>query len=79
MAHPGMVAAMSFSVMPSWPSIVVSSGHPDDIGRVLTAFQRRLLVGTPPLAGPALVGVGEECATVMRRIDHYTEEQSTPQ
>lgn len=78
MAYPGMVAAMSLAVMRSWRSIVADSGHPDDIGRVLAEFQRRLPVGTPPLAGPALVGLGQECATAMRRIDRYTEEQSAP-
>ncbi|MBK3589756.1 hypothetical protein JHN49_41385 [Streptomyces sp. MBT57] len=67
---------MSLAVMPSWRSIVADSGHPDDIGRVLAEFQRRLPVGTPHLAGPALVGLGQECAT--RRIDRYTEEQSAP-
>jgi hypothetical protein len=78
MAYPGMVAAMSLAVMPSWRSVVADSGHPDDIGQVLAEFQRRLPVGTPPLTGPALVGLGQECATVMRRIDRYAEEQSVP-
>ncbi|MFF0066423.1 hypothetical protein ACFYRC_33795 [Streptomyces sp. NPDC005279] len=65
------------AVMSSWRSVVADSGHPDGIGRrVLAEFQRRLPVATPPLAGPALVGLGQECATVMRRIDRYTEEQS---
>ncbi|WP_329072219.1 hypothetical protein [Streptomyces sp. NBC_01429] len=59
MAYPGMVAAMSLAVMPSWRSIVADSGHPDDIGRVLAEFQRRLPVGAPHLAGPALVGLGQ--------------------
>ncbi|MFJ8010725.1 hypothetical protein [Streptomyces fagopyri] len=69
---------MSLAAMTSWRSVVADSGHPDNLGRALAEFQRRLPRRHPPLTGAALVGLGQECATVMRRIDRYAEVESVP-
>ncbi|NEB03863.1 hypothetical protein [Streptomyces sp. SID13726] len=66
---------MSMAATPFWRSVVAHNGHPDDIGRLLAEFYRRLPHDAHLRADHDLDRLGQECAMVMRRIDRYFDGQ----